>query len=580
MNESKVGIVVQAYDRASKILKDVSANAETMGKKMKGVGKTMTAGLTLPILAMGTAIVKTSMDFEKSMTNISTLIDTNVESMEDMAEGVRQIARKTPVALADLTSALYDVRSAGIAAGDAMSVLEASAKLGVAGLGTTKEATTLMTLAVNNFRDSGLSASEVADIMFKTVKNGITTVGQLSQSFGLVAPLAQATGISLQELQAATAALTQVNKSASISQNSLKAALVSLSKPTAQAQELFEKLGVDTFAGLVEKTGGMVKAFGAMQDATDGNTQMFAKAIGSGEALTSVISLLGGQSESFTTSLADMNGKVNAIDEAYQKQLETFSALWQLLKNNFNVALLELGTELMPMIQKGAEWLTEKIEMLTDKWKKLEPETQKWILMSLGILALVGPLLLGLGFLASSLVSITGALTLLGGAFTIASTQGITMASGLNGLSFAGVLGSVALVALAFTGLIILLNETIKTYEALQRDINGLEGSLKTLESLEGTTQTRIDELKGKGEFERAEKLQKTLNKVSKDKNFVDVAGVSPTDFVFGGNEVGGAEGTTPQIINNFDFKGANVTDKIYFYERDRRCFFKESAII
>jgi len=127
----------------------------------------MTAGLTLPILAMGTAIVKTSMDFEKSMTNISTLIDTNVESMEDMAEGVRQIARKTPVALADLTSALYDVRSAGIAAGDAMSVLEASAKLGVAGLGTTKEATTLMTLAVNNFRDSGLSASEVADIMFK-----------------------------------------------------------------------------------------------------------------------------------------------------------------------------------------------------------------------------------------------------------------------------------------------------------------------------------------------------------------------------------------------------------------------------
>jgi len=271
--------------------------------------------------------------------------------------------------LADLTSALYDVRSAGIAAGDAMSVLEASAKLGVAGLGTTKEATTLMTLAVNNFRDSGLSASEVADIMFKTVKNGITTVGQLSQSFGLVAPLAQATGISLQELQAATAALTQVNKSASISQNSLKAALVSLSKPTAQAQELFEKLGVDTFAGLVEKTGGMVKAFGAMQDATDGNTQMFAKAIGSGEALTSVISLLGGQSESFTTSLADMNGKVNAIDEAYQKQLETFSALWQLLKNNFNVALLELGTELMPMIQKGAEWLTEKIEMLTDKWK-------------------------------------------------------------------------------------------------------------------------------------------------------------------------------------------------------------------
>jgi len=544
MNESKVGIIVEAQDRASKILKGVSSNATAMGKKMTSAGKTMTAGLTLPILAMGTAIVKVSMDFEKSMANVSTLVDTSVESMDDMSEKIRDIATRTPVALSDLTTALYDVRSAGIDASDAMSVLEASAKLGTAGLGTTKEATTLMTLAVNNFRDSGLTASEVADVMFKTVKNGITTVGQLSQSFGLVAPLAQATGISLQELQAATAALTQVNKSASISQNSLKAALVSLSKPTVQAQELLTKLGVTTFKGLVEKSGGMVNAFGAMQDATEGNTQMFAKAIGSGEALTSVISLLGGQSDSFQSSLLDMTEGANAVDEAYQKQLETFSAMFQLLKNNLSVAFLELGTELMPMIQKGAEWLTEKIKILTEKWKTLSPETQKWLLILTGVIAIIPPLLIGLGLIVSAFSPIT---LIIGGVIL-------------------AVAGFIYYVKNVMEIIDIFANHWDETWTGIK--IMFFEMTDPILKQFDRI----IDGAKGVGEFVGG--IGKTIgqgfgNAVDFGKNIigVDDAIVTPQGQVIQPADDDYIIATKNPLGNtyNFDFKGANITDKQSF---------------
>ena len=44
------------------------------GKSVKKVGRMMSTYLTLPILAVGAASVKLSMDFDKSMTKINTLV--------------------------------------------------------------------------------------------------------------------------------------------------------------------------------------------------------------------------------------------------------------------------------------------------------------------------------------------------------------------------------------------------------------------------------------------------------------------------------------------------------------------------
>ena len=128
-------------------------------KKIAKVG----AGVALGV---GGASAKMAADFEKSMSNVSTLIDTNVESMEDMEKSVIDISKRTPVALGDLTSALYDVRSAGIDAVDAMEVLENSAVLATTGLGTTKEATNVLTSAINAFGLDAKDSNQVADVFF------------------------------------------------------------------------------------------------------------------------------------------------------------------------------------------------------------------------------------------------------------------------------------------------------------------------------------------------------------------------------------------------------------------------------
>ena len=404
MASKTLSIILEAQDRASKTLKGFSKQLDKAGisqEKLARSAKIAGAAITAFGVALGTMAVKSAVAFEKSMANIDTLFDDTGESAEALGNGIKKMLNEIPKSAEDLGASAYAVVSAGITdTSEALKILEASAKLAVAGLGSTEEATTLMVLAQNNFKNSTLSANEKANVLFKTVRNGITTVADMSRSFGLLAPLFETVGGSLEEMSAATAALTQVNKSASISQNSLKAGLVAMSKPTAEAQKLLEKLGVETFAALVEKTGGVIAAWGAMQEATEGNTQMFAKAMGSGEALTSVISLLGSQAESFASSMESMADGVNVLDEAFQKQLETTTAQWQLLKNKLNVVLMELGNEILPMILPKIKELGEFIKKLNPAWVKFALVASLIIGPLLILAGFIGPLVTGFGILA------------------------------------------------------------------------------------------------------------------------------------------------------------------------------------
>ncbi len=375
-------------------------------KKFAGIAVKALAGVGIAAgIALG-ASIKRAGDFETKLANLSTLLSgDSTEAVNEYKEGILALTKVIPKSADELGAAAYQILSSGITdTSRALKVLKSSSKLAVAGLGSTEEATTLMTLALNNFSDSGVTAEKAAELMFKTVRGGITTVAELSQSFGLVAPLAVDAGISLEELQAATAALTQVNKSASISQNSIKAALVSLAKPTKEAQTLFEGLGVKTFPELIKKSGGMVAAFKAMKDETKGNSQQFAKAIGSGEALTSVLSLLGTQSGSFKESLASMKDESNELDVAFDKQSKTFNNSMTLLKNSIDSIAISVGSQLLPPLANFAKTLSENlgpaIDMTVEFVKDLIAEMGGWK----NIVAQIGPPLNALVMVISTLL--------------------------------------------------------------------------------------------------------------------------------------------------------------------------------
>jgi len=392
--------VAKSSDELGKAYKDLSLQAGASFAKMEKsmdlyadkatkFGKSMSLKVSAPIAALGALTIKTAADFEKGMSDISTVIDTTVEDMKKMGNEVQDIAKRTPVALGDLTSALYDVRSAGISAADSMTVLERSAQLGVAGLGTTKEAVNVATSAINAFRFEGEEAAGVFDVLMLAVKNGKTTIADLSRGFGGVAGLAKEVGVTFEELMATTAAMTATGLKASESYSSIKQVISNVAKPTAEAIEWAKKLNIQ-FDAQALRSKGLAGFMGDLAKATDGNKDAVIAMFGSVEGLNTALSLTGANAENFNSILESMQDPTGVLSEAFAKQSDTFMAHWQIMRNNLSVAMVKLGSEVLPMLSRAADNVSNALQ-------NMNPTVIKVGAVIALLVATIGPLSLMLG---------------------------------------------------------------------------------------------------------------------------------------------------------------------------------------
>lgn len=386
------------FKKATAKISATAKKFDGIGKKLGGIGKKLTLGLTLPVLGFGVASAKAAADFEKGMGNVATLVDTSTESIRAMGQEVLGVAKRTPVAISGLTEALFDVRSAGIKAGDAMGVLEKSAQLGVAGLGTTKEATSLVVGAINAFKLKGEEAEAVYDQIFKTTKNGITTIAGLSQGFGAVAGTVAASGTKLDEYLSAVAALTTTTRPASVAHTQLRAVLNGLTRETKESSKVFKTLGAKNFKELIKNSNGLVPALNLIKKELKGDEAAIFKLVGSSEALDAVLALTGNQAEKFNETLADMNSGINDVDVAFAKQAKTSAASFQKLKNSIEVSAIGIGNALLPIAGKVAD----KIQGLITKFEGLDSTTKEWIAALVLVAAVIGPALVAISFLVAA----------------------------------------------------------------------------------------------------------------------------------------------------------------------------------
>lgn len=468
MAEKKVplSIVLRMVDKATADLKAFDDKiGKTLGKISKSVvsvGKTMSTHLTLPIVGGFALATRSLMSFEKGMASVSTLIDSSKEDINAMGDAVLAISRRTPVALEDLTGALFDARSAGVSAADQFTVLEQSARLAVAGLGTTNEAVDLVTSALNAFKPTGEDAVKLYDTIFKATAFGKMTIAGLSRGFGSVAGTVAASNIKLDEYLASVAALTTTGLPASEAHTQLRAVIAGLTRTTDKSRIVFRKLGAKDFKDLIAKSGGLVPALTRVNTLLKGNSSMLLELMGSTEALNAVIGLTGGQADVFNRALTDMRTGVNAVDVAFDKQNKTMAARMARTKNALSSVAITVGKILTPALEKLAGWL----QRATEWFQKLDPSTKEWLVTIAAIAALVGPAVIVVGKLIA-------AARLLGAAFAVMSSASIA-----GTVALGGALAVVALKLAAITAGIIAAQ---KAWEFLQASTGERTGSAAEL---------------------------------------------------------------------------------------------------
>jgi len=236
----ELNLMLKAFDGMSNVVKSAclqsDAEFDKLNKKLElsadkfdkyGQKAAIMGGV---LIGASVANAKMAADFEQGMNNVSTLIDTNTENLDEMSKKVLEIGKKSPKSLNDLTDGLYSIRSAGIFAADQFNVLQGSEKLAVAGLSSTAEAVDVTTSAINAFNLNGEKQNKIYDMFFKVVKYGKTNISEFAQGFGSVAGVVSAAGIQLDEYSASVAAMTTSGLKAANAHTQLKAAVAGFSR--------------------------------------------------------------------------------------------------------------------------------------------------------------------------------------------------------------------------------------------------------------------------------------------------------------------------------------------------------------
>jgi TP901 family phage tail tape measure protein len=406
-----LSLIIKATDVATATIRKVGANAAAVAKRVTALGTALSVGVTGPLAAMGGLSIAAFSRFEAGMASVSTLVDTSVESMEAMNREVLAIGKRAPVPLKDLTDGLASARGAGVSAAEQFKVLEGSARLGVAALGSTAEAVDIATSSINAWGLKGKEAEGVYNTVFQAVNFGKMTLSQLAQGFGGVAGTVASAGVKLDEYLASVAALTTTGLPAAEAHTQLRAVISGLTRTTKESSAVFQKLGAKDLKDLIAKSGGLVPALDRIKVILKSNDASMLRLLGSTEALNAVLGLTGNQAGAFRGALDTMRSGADGVNGAFEKQNRTAAATTQRLQNTLEGIAISVGRVLVPVLEQ----LAPLLEQLADRWEALGTDGQTSIIaLAVGAAAL-GPTITVLGNMAAAFGLVSRAVVFAGG---------------------------------------------------------------------------------------------------------------------------------------------------------------------
>ena len=202
-----------------------------------------------------------------------------------------------------LVAAAYDVASSGFAdTASNAKVLEAAAYGATGGLSDINTVGNAVTSVLNAYGKSADEAGKLVDGFIQTQNDGKIILNEYAKQIGRLAPTAAASGVSIQELNAAISTITAQGVPVEATFTGLNQALVSILKPSKEAEDLAKGLGIQfNEAGLKAKGfGGLLQE---VKQKTGGSTTALVQLFGSVDAVKTVLPLTNDNLVSFNKNL-------------------------------------------------------------------------------------------------------------------------------------------------------------------------------------------------------------------------------------------------------------------------------------
>ena len=180
-------------------IEEIGGKFEQVGQSITNAGKTLTTHVTAPIVAAGTAAVKTAADFDEGMSKVSAISGATGQDLQDLRDKAREMGARTKFSATEAASAFEYMAMAGWKTEDMISGIDGIMSLAAASgedLATTSD---IVTDALTAFGLSASDSGHFADILAAASSNANTNVSMMGETFKYCAPIAGALGFSAED---------------------------------------------------------------------------------------------------------------------------------------------------------------------------------------------------------------------------------------------------------------------------------------------------------------------------------------------------------------------------------------------
>jgi TP901 family phage tail tape measure protein len=243
--------------------------------------------------------------------------------------------------------------------------MRAAALLATGGFTDMQTAGDGLTSVLNAYGMSAAEAEKVTDMIIQTQNDGKIVAGEYAAQIGRIAPTAVASGVGLDELNAAIAAATAQGVPVESTFSGLQQAIVSILKPSQDASKFAKELGIEWNAAALQGMG-LGDFLQQLVDKGADSSEAIIRLTGSTEAQAALLPLLNDGLERYNTNLDNQKNSAGVAADATDKASVTMSASITRLGNVLSDFAVQTFSGLEPIVAGAINAVTGFVVALSE----------------------------------------------------------------------------------------------------------------------------------------------------------------------------------------------------------------------
>ena len=395
-NTQKLKQLKKEYESVASVvgakMQAIGASLQDVGSKMSSVGTKLTTTVSLPLAAVGAAAVKTTADFDTSMSKVKAISGATGEDFDKLRNKAREMGSKTKFSASEAADGMTYMAMAGWKTEDMLDGLEGIMNLAAASgedLATTSD---IVTDALTAFGLQSKDSGHFADVLAAASSNANTNVSMMGETFKYAAPIAGSLGYSVEDTAVAIGLMANAGIKGSQAGTALRTMLTKLSGDIKITGSQLGEVTIKTSnadGSMRDLSAILSDCRGAFSQLTESEKANVASSLVGQEAMSGFLAIMNagqGDVDNLTNAIANCDGTTQQMADDMQNNL---GGQLQVLKSMLEEVAIQIGDALMPTIKK----VVEKIQDWVAAFSNLDEGTKEMIVKIGLVIAAIGPLL-------------------------------------------------------------------------------------------------------------------------------------------------------------------------------------------